>query len=491
MTTQKKTAQQIDTQVSAAQRASMVYAPHSQEAERAVIGAALISGDAYQQLRANDLRADDFYFLRHVFIWQAMGRIVDRGGAVDYVTTLHELEALGQLDEIGGPSYLLSLANNTPSAYNAASYGDLVKRAAVRRGMLVALDGMREIALDGALTTEDAQTQADDLWKMATRRRVATADSAIGAYASAVFAEVEAQFTEQTVAATLPLGLSQKVDGKPTPITLRRGEVTILAGASKFGKSSFVIGTVGLNIARSNRSVVIFSNEETSEDVTRRVACAEAGVNLQTVSSGTISNQAWQNLVVAFGKFDSWAHVHVVYMPDMTPAKINRELDRIGADIPLDLVIIDGMKSIEADPIVAPSGKLMPETRSRTQQMKAIMKELTALAAKRNVAVLAAHHFNRDEDGLSSTPPKITNLAESSAIEQYAQTIWVLWRPPADANTFDEQEDGSRPTVLLSVARRFTVHVDAKMLFNQNGNYYTTDERQRKLADMHRKYELF
>lgn len=459
-------------------------APYSQEAEQAVIGAALIDSAVYIDLAANDLRAEDFYFLRHVFIWSAIGRIALRNAAVDFVTITEELRAHNQLDEVGGTAYLLSLANNTPSSMHAKSYAALVKRAAMRRTMLNALDAMRELVMDETLTTEAIQAQADQVWRTSTTRRIDTPDSTISSYANKVFAQIEAQYTGAMVAAVLPTGLTQKVDGKLVPITVRRGEVTILAGASKFGKSSFVVGTVGLNVVRAGRTVVIFSNEETDEDVTRRIACAEAGANLQTVSSGVIGDSSWSNLVQAFGKIDSWTNMHIVYMPDMTPKAISRELDRIGAEFALDLVIIDGMKSIEADPVVTAGGKVMQETRSRTQQMKAIMKDLTAMAATRNIAILAAHHFNRDEDGQSATPPKFTNLAESSALEQYAQTIWALWRPPASANTFDEQEDGTRPTTLISVARRFTMHVETQMLFNPNGNYYMTDERPRQLVDL-------
>src|SRR5688572_22245284 len=85
--------------------------PYSQEAEEAVIGAVLVNPEAFLAV-ASFLHADDFYILRHTYIWEALMRISERNESIDYLTVQEELRALGRLTEIGGPAYLTQLINS-------------------------------------------------------------------------------------------------------------------------------------------------------------------------------------------------------------------------------------------------------------------------------------------------------------------------------------------------------------------------------------------
>ena len=82
--------------------------PHNREAEEAVVGAVLINPEAYYDL-AQFLRADDFYIVRHRWIWEAFTRLHEKRIPVDMLTVSEELESAGQLAEIGGPAYLKGL----------------------------------------------------------------------------------------------------------------------------------------------------------------------------------------------------------------------------------------------------------------------------------------------------------------------------------------------------------------------------------------------
>jgi replicative DNA helicase len=145
--------------------------PYVQEAEEAVLGAVLLNPSSYFAVAAF-LHADDFYFLRHQYIWQAFDRLMAINEPIEYVTVYATLRDHGTLEEIGGGAYLTSLINNTPTSVHAEAYGRLVERAAVRRRLLVAADQIKALALDEQLVLEEVISGAEaQLFNVSERRQ--------------------------------------------------------------------------------------------------------------------------------------------------------------------------------------------------------------------------------------------------------------------------------------------------------------------------------
>jgi len=80
-------------------------APHSVEAEEAVLGSILINPEALFEV-ASFLQADDFFIVRNAWVWEAIIRIHQRNEEIDYVTLIEELRQQERLDEIGGAAYV-------------------------------------------------------------------------------------------------------------------------------------------------------------------------------------------------------------------------------------------------------------------------------------------------------------------------------------------------------------------------------------------------
>jgi hypothetical protein len=121
--------------------------PHNREVEEAVIGAVLINPDIFPDLAAF-LRANDFYIIRHRWIWEAFIRLREKSIPVDFLTVSDELKSAGQLDEIGGPAYLTALLNQVPTSLHAVAYGKLVQDASIRRRMLTDANQLATQAYD-------------------------------------------------------------------------------------------------------------------------------------------------------------------------------------------------------------------------------------------------------------------------------------------------------------------------------------------------------
>lgn len=108
--------------------------PHSIEAEEAVLGSMMIDPEAVERVK-RVLCGADFFIDRNRWVFEAMMALHDRQEPIDLVTITRELQARGQLDELGGPAYISQLMN-VPTAMHAEGYARIVKRLSVRRGTL-------------------------------------------------------------------------------------------------------------------------------------------------------------------------------------------------------------------------------------------------------------------------------------------------------------------------------------------------------------------
>ncbi len=224
-------------------------APYSQEAEEAVLGAVMVNPEAFLAV-ASFLTAEDFYILRHGYIWEALLRISERNDHIDYVTLQDELRAMNRLNDIGGPAYLIHLVNNTPTSIHAEVYGHLVERAAVRRRLLIAADEIKALAMDEQLAIEKVTSEAElrlfSVTERNLRRELIPMRDAINAY----FERMEHLIQHPDEPLGLPTGfrdLDELLGG------LQRSDLLIFAGRPGMGKTSFLL-SVALNAAQSARA---------------------------------------------------------------------------------------------------------------------------------------------------------------------------------------------------------------------------------------------
>lgn len=119
--------------------------PHSIEAEESVLGSALINPETISTL-AEFLKPEDFFELKHRWIWDAILANYNRNEAVDNLTIVEELRRRNQIDDVGGSAYITYLINNTPTFIHAETYGRIVERAAVRRRLMDAAGTIAQLA---------------------------------------------------------------------------------------------------------------------------------------------------------------------------------------------------------------------------------------------------------------------------------------------------------------------------------------------------------
>lgn len=120
--------------------------PHSFEAEQSLIGSVLIDPAAFDHV--SFLNADDFYIVKHGWVWDVLCALRDRGDGIDYLTVCNELESCGRLDEVGGGVFISHLSGVVPTAIHVETYARIVKEKAARRDLLGTASDLAQIAYD-------------------------------------------------------------------------------------------------------------------------------------------------------------------------------------------------------------------------------------------------------------------------------------------------------------------------------------------------------
>lgn len=391
-------------------------APHSVEAEEAVLGAILMNPEALHEVAAF-LTAEDFFIVRHGWIYEALLRLHERSDAIDERTVTEELRAQNRLDEIGGPSYIAYLFNSTPTALHAETYGHIVERAAVRRRLLSAAGEIAQLAHDEEKNVEKVIDEAEAALFTVTERRLRQDLIPLRIAVSEYFDQVEYLREHKVEALGVPTGLSELDD-----LTggLHKGDLIIVAGRPGQGKTSLLL-TIALNAARQGDArIAIFSMEMGKEQIVQRLMAAETGIDSQDLRLGNVDDAGWQRFVEATGRM-SGLKIHIDDSPAVNALQLRAKCRRLYREYGLDLVIIDYLQLMTA-------GTEMVRDHNRVQEISFITRSLKGLARELNVPVLAAAQLSRAVEQRQDKRPILSDLRESGSIENDADVVAFIYR---------------------------------------------------------------
>lgn len=262
-------------------------APHSAEAEEAVLGAALLDKYIYLEMVAidnpNRLYADDFYMLRHTWIWQAFEKIIERNEEIDNLSVMEQLRSDGHLDEVGGGSYLSHLINNCPSAlYASYTYAPIVKRAAERRRGLNAASQIANLSTSPELTIEQYREGVQRVINETFVNAPIHAESAkVSKSAGDAMLEIYSEYIDEAPPDTLPSCLGLGFENWNGGAFERGTHIGILA-ASGTGKTALSKQQT-LFLAQKGYKIAYVLQESTAKQFTRRIACELLGVNSRII----------------------------------------------------------------------------------------------------------------------------------------------------------------------------------------------------------------
>ena len=403
--------------------------PHNLDAEKSVLGAILIHNDAFNSA-AEVIDSRDFFRDAHRRIFDRMVALSERGGAIDFITLKEELSRAGELDEVGGPAYIASLADGVPRSANVEYYAKIVKEKSTLRSLIHSANKI----LTGAYEGED---EPDLLLDEAERAIFAIAEDRIRQgfvplrdLVQSSFATIEKLQQHKGLVTGVPTGF---VDLDEMTSGLQPSDLVLVAARPSMGKTSFVLNIAQHVGTSTDMTVGFFSLEMSKEQLFMRMLTSEARIDAHRFRTGYLNEKDYGRLSHALGTLAE-ARVFIDDTASIGVLEMRAKARRLKAEHGLHLLIIDYIQLMQG------RGRF----ESRQTELASISRSLKGLAKELSVPIVALSQLSRAPETRSDHRPQLSDLRESGALEQDADVVMFIFREEqyrdADGNPNQEAE---------------------------------------------------
>lgn len=430
--------------------------PHSIEAEKSVLGAALLSKDALFDV-IEVVKAKDFYDENHKEIFEAILELNRKNAPVDALTVAEELKKRNSLNMVGGRAYVASLSSGTPTTSNAMEYGKIVAEKAALRRLISTADDIVVKGYEGSMDANQMLDYAESgIFEISQSRQ-------------------KGQYTHLKDVLMTNIEIIDKasqMDGGLTGVTtgfreldhktsgLQKSDLIILAARPAMGKTAFAL-SLALNAAvKGKASVMMFSLEMSKEQLGQRLLSMESKVDMQSLKTGKLTRRDWDDINIALDIL-SRTNIHIDDTAGISIMEMKSKCRRLKAEEGLDLVVIDYLQ------LMNPEGK----ADSRTQEISVISRNLKLLARELDCPILVLSQLSRAPETRTDHRPMLSDLRESGSIEQDADIVIFLYRDeyynedteaPGECEVIvAKQRSGPTGTIKVAWLEKLTKFVDS------------------------------
>jgi replicative DNA helicase len=377
--------------------------PSNPEAERFILGSMLLDSVGFVPAVVDTLKEADFTTEAHRLIFRRTTELFLDAGKADRVTVAHVLREHGELEAVGGLSYLCDLDTGLPRLPNLDGYLRIVREASLKRRAIVAHEkAIGELML--------GQGDAAEL--------LARAETSLLEVSREAGEDGEFQTPEEIILAAGGIDgytRRRRADGVPTHIPtlnaltrgLQAGSLNILAARTSRGKTAFALNVAHHVASRTGGAVVFFSQEMNKQEMTDRLVCLAGGISFAEFNDSL-------DVARVRTAFNAAAAlpIHIRDASATVPA-IHGKVRRLMAKHRVALVIVDYLQ------LLTPAGRF----ENRTQEVSAMSRGLKLVAQELGIPFLVLSQLKRFD---GNREPELSDLKESGSIEQDANIVMFL-----------------------------------------------------------------
>jgi replicative DNA helicase len=387
--------------------------PHNLEAERSVLGAILVHNDAFN-LAAQVINEKDFFRDAHRRIFDKMIALNERSAAIDFVTLKEELARAGDLDEVGGPAYIASLADGVPRATNVEYYARIVKEKSTLRNLIYAANRILTTAYEAEQEPEIILDEAESSIFSVADDRLKAGFVPMRDLVKESFPKIEQLFEQKRLVTGTPTGF---VDLDEMTRGLQPGDLIIIAARPSMGKTSLVLNISQYVAVQPGMTVGFFSLEMSKESLFIRLLTSEAQIDSHRLMSGAIGQKDYGRISHALESLSAM-QLFIDDTANIGVMEMRAKARRLQAEHGLSLLVVDYIQLM--------SGRGRFE--NRTLELAAISRSLKGLAKELRVPIVVLSQLSRAPEARSDHRPQLSDLRESGALEQDADVVALIYR---------------------------------------------------------------
>ena len=422
--------------------------PHSEEAERAVLGAILMDNSVLNTIAS--LRMADFYFDRHQVIFEACVTLAADHLPADLRTIQAKLESAGTIDIAGGLAYLTSLDLDLPELSRVAVYANIVRDRAVLRQLIRAAGQLMRSCVDrprpAAEVVDEHQRRIE-----AVRQDLAGVAGDTGPTLARELLEVgdflAENYTSTEGAVFSGIGPLDSLIGG-----FRPGTLWVFGARTSVGKTALALQIASAAALLGNQATAFFSLEMTGAELLERVISARSHVGYDKVRSRALSDYERRECGRVIEDLKQ-APLHIDDRSGLRVGEIAARSHRLHQQSgPLRLVVVDYLGLLRLDG---------PEDERHDLRLGEAAAGLARLAKDLHLVVIAVAQLSRRSEQ-EKRKPIISDLADSDAIARHAFGVALLHRDRDPENPALLTNDGA----LVLAKHRGGASGEVKLLFD-------------------------
>ena len=409
--------------------------PFSMPAEQSLLGAIMIDPASLTEI-ADLLTAEDFYLSEHKQIYLAMSELFLTNSEIDVVTLIDMLVVMGIYDKSGGEDYIRTLTEAVPDALNIKDYARIIKEKSVLRQLISACGEISEAAYSEQESVAGILDHAQNLIFQIAQGR----DTKNFRHIRDVLQEVYAHLHELNTNKEATQGTQTGFSGLDRVLAgMGKSDLVLVGARPGMGKTSFALN-IATNVAKqTKKTVCIFSLEMSADQLVSRVLSSEALVNSYSLRTGELKPEDWEHLATAAGEL-AGCDILIDDTSGQTVTSMKAKLRRVQN---LGMVVIDYLGLMQGD----------HHNDNRVQEVSEISRGLKILAKELMVPVICCAQLSRGPESRTDKKPMLSDLRDSGAIEQDADTVIFLYRSEYYKTGEESNQDTSIAEVIIAKNR--------------------------------------
>lgn len=394
--------------------------PQALDIEKVVLGALMIDSDAFTVV-SEMIRPETFYDPRHQKIYGAIQALNLHEKPVDIMTVAEELKRSGELEEVGGPAYIVELSSHVASSAHIEYHGRILAQKFLARQLIQFASMIETEAFDETIDVDELMQRAEGSLFELSQKNMAQEYTQIDLIVKQAHELLlkAAQNQESGGLTGISTGFTQldKITAGWQP-----SDLVIIAGRPAMGKTSFAL-SLAKNIAIDNRvPVAFFSLEMNNVQLVNRLLSNVCSISGSKILSGQLDPADWERFDNNLRKMEG-APIYVDDTPGLSVFELRTKARRLVREHGIKVLMVDYLQLMNANGM---------RFSSRQEEVSTISRSLKGLAKELNIPVLALSQLNRtveQRDGIEGKRPQLSDLRESGAIEQDADLVLFVHRP--------------------------------------------------------------
>ena len=394
--------------------------PQALDIEKVVLGALMIDSDAFTVV-SEMIRPETFYDPRHQKIYGAIQALNLHEKPVDIMTVAEELKRSGELEEVGGPAYIVELSSHVASSAHIEYHGRILAQKFLARQLIQFASMIETEAFDETIDVDELMQRAEGSLFELSQKNMAQEYTQIDPIVKQAheLLQKEAHNQENGGLTGISTGFTQldKITAGWQP-----SDLVIIAGRPAMGKTSFAL-SLAKNIAIDSRvPVAFFSLEMNNVQLVNRLLSNVCSISGSKILSGQLDPSDWERFDNNIRKMEG-APIYVDDTPGLSVFELRTKARRLVREHGIKVLMVDYLQLMNANGM---------RFSSRQEEVSTISRSLKGLAKELNIPVLALSQLNRtveQRDGIEGKRPQLSDLRESGAIEQDADLVLFVHRP--------------------------------------------------------------